>query len=259
MDTEKIKSSLCHAFCEDIQLMPREGGLLFIKTPFTFPDGDHYQLYLKELPTGGFRVTDAGHTWMQLSYDNDIANMKEGTRGQLLSSILMETGIVADHGAFFMDVTADGIASAIMRMGVALTKVHDLTFLNRARVESTFYDDLDERMGSILPAEIVQRNYSHPLVADAQLYPIDYYVKGNFKDLCVFGVPNRDKARLTTIILGHLIQNKAKFDSLIIMQDMDNLPKTDLRRLLNLGGEMIASLDAEDDLTRKLTAKAYIN
>ncbi|MDY0026587.1 MAG: hypothetical protein RBS33_11425, partial [Lentimicrobium sp.] len=73
------------------------------------------------------------------------------------------------------------------------------------------------------------------------------------------GIPNRDKARLTTIILERLLRAMADFDSLLIFSDQGSIPKQDLARLSNAGGEMIASLDAEADFSRKLLRKVNMN
>jgi hypothetical protein len=51
----------------------------------------------------------------------------------------------------------------------------------------------------------------------------------------------------------------ADFDSLLIFSDQGSIPKQDLARLSNAGGEMIASLDAEADFSRKLLRKVNMN
>jgi len=71
----------------------------------------------------------------------------------------------------------------------------------------------------------------------------------------VFGIPSRDKARLTTIILERLLSANADFDSLLIFSDQQLIPKAHLARLSNAGGEIIASLDAEADFARKLSMR----
>lgn len=72
-------------------------------------------------------------------------------------------------------------------------------------------------------------------------------------------IPNKDKARLTTIILERLLREHADFDSLLIFSELETIPKKDLARLSNAGGEMIASLDATVDLSRKLLRKAKLS
>jgi len=90
---------------------------------------------------------------------------------------------------------------------------------------------------------------------NAKDYPIDYRIEGKHSPLFLFGIPNKDKARLTTIILERLLRSNANFDSLLIFSDQSSIPRSDLARLSNAGGEMIASLDAETDFHRKLLRK----
>ena len=72
----------------------------------------------------------------------------------------------------------------------------------------------------------------------------------------MFGIPNRDKARLATIVLEHLLRANAQFKSLLIFANQEEMPRADLARLSNVGGEMVSSLDAQDDLKRKLLKMA---
>jgi len=46
---------------------------------------------------------------------------------------------------------------------------------------------------------------------------------------------------------------------LLIFSDQSSIPRQDLARLSNAGGEMIASLDAESDFSRKLSRKVSPN
>ncbi len=74
--------------------------------------------------------------------------------------------------------------------------------------------------------------------------------------LFLYGVSNRDKARLTTIFLQYFINQGIEFDSFLVFENQQEMPRADLARLSNVGGEMIASLNAEDDFKRKLLRKA---
>ena len=245
--------------CAEIKLLPQNANLAIVQTPFYFPDGDTYQIYLKEMPGGILRLTDMGHTLMHLSYENDVDKFRTGTRGVLFQQILSEMFIGEDNGEFYIETTIDGLPIAILRFGQALTKINDLTFLNRARTESTFYEDLKESLEKIIPSDKVQPDYVYVGMDNATDYPIDYYIEGKHAPLYVFGVPGKDKARLTTIVLERLLRAKVDFDSLIVFSDQSSIPSSDLARLTNTGGEMIASLDAVDDFSRKLLRTANLN
>ena len=137
-----------------------------------------------------------------------------------------------------------------------MTRIHDLTFLNRARVASTFYEDLKERLYSLVASEKIQPEYILAGETDAESYPIDFRVEGKRAPLFVFGVAGRDKARLVTIVLEHWLRAKVDFDSLLIFQEQQEIPRQDLARLSNVGGEMVASLDASEDFQRKIVKLA---
>jgi len=233
--------------------------LISVETPFYFPDGDPYQLYVREMPNGILRLTDMGHTLMHLSYDNDTGKFREGTRGNLFHQILAESFINEDNGELYTETQIDNLVTSIFRLSQALIKVNDLTFLNRFRAESTFYEDLKENLFKIIPQDKIQEDYIHDEIEHPQDYPIDYRIEGKDAPLFLFGIPNKDKARLTTIVLERLLRADVNFDSLLVFADQTSIPRGDLARLSNTGGEMIASLDAVGDFHRKLLRKVKLN
>ena len=256
IDIQQIQDLLCSHLCADVRIMERKNGVLMLDTPFSYPDGDRYPIHIQQTQTGGIRLSDCGHTFMHLSYENEVESFRKDTRGRLLEQILRETGLNEHEGEFYIETSLDGLAEAVFHLGQGLTKVYDLVFLSRARVASTFYEDLFEIVTTIIPEEKITRDYIEPQMEQAEDYSIDYSTPGKTGDpLFVFGVPNRDKARLTTIILERLLRYKAQFDSILVFADQQVIPRKDLARLTNVGGEMVSSLDARDDLERKLLRK----
>ena len=252
MNAIDMEATLCRALCGSVKVKKRGDALWQVDTPWTFPDGDGYSIYVSQAPTGGLRISDQGLTMMRLSYENDIAKLREGSRGRLLTQVLADAGLSEDDGEFFLDATVEDLGTSVLRIGQALTRVHDLTFLNRLRVESTFYEDLREKLQTVVGAERLTEGYVLPGVANARDYPVDYFVSGGTLPLYLFGVPNRDKARLATIILQHLVRSGEDFNSMIVFQNAADLPRADLGRLMNAANDMIDSLDATADFERKL-------
>lgn len=250
---------LCEQFCAQVKLHKRDGGIVMLETPFTYADGDKYPLYLTETTVGGLKISDGGHTLMQLSYENDVDKFFEGGRLILLNQIIAEHGVTydADSGQFSMECAPSELSMTAFALGQALTRVCDLTFLNRSRVASTFYEDLQQQIGNLIPIENVHRDYVVPEIEDAENYRVDFCIDAKHGGrLFLFGIPNRDKARLTTIYLQHFIQQKIDFDSMLVFDDQEGIPRADLARLSNVGGEMISSLNAENDFRRKLLKRA---
>lgn len=252
---QQLQENLCNLMCSEIKVESKNDKLLRVETLFYFSDGDPYQIFIKEMPGGIMRLTDMGHTLMHLSYDNDVDRFREGTRGSLFNQIISENFINEDKGEIYIDTDSENLVTAIFRIGQTLTKITDLTFLNRARAESTFYEDLNESLFKVIPSEKIHKDYIYAEMDNAADYPIDYFIDGKYAPLYVFGIPNKDKARLTTIVLEHLLRATTNFDSLLIFANQESIPRPDLARLSNTGGEMIASLDATDDFKRKLIRK----
>jgi hypothetical protein len=251
-DLNHLKGRLCKTLCGDVQIRKTPQGHLQIVTPFSFTDGDTFQVYLQEMPGGGVRLTDFGHTFMHLSYENELGKFREGTRGKLFDHVLATTGMREENGQLIFEATLENLGSSILQFGQGLTRIYDLNFLNRTRVASTFYDDLKERIYGLVAPEKIQPDFILSGETDAESYPIDFRIEGRRAPLFLFGIAGRDKARLVTIILEHWLRAKVDFDSLLIFQDQTDISPHDLARLSNVGGEMVASLDASEDFQRKV-------
>ncbi len=255
---DKLQKLLCERLCEDVRIERRPDGAVMLHTHFRFPDGDHYPVHLSQPATGGLRLSDKGHTLMHISYDHDIDGFMDGTRGMLLERIMNESGLQweKDGGALYYDTPPERLPEAIFRFGQALTQVYDLTFLSRSNVGSAFYDDLADLLSNLVDEAKIQRNY-HLDIDNAQAYPVDYRIEGkNDTPLFVYGIPTQDKARLATIMLSHFHLLEIRFESILVFQNQPEIPRMDLARLSDVGGDMISSLNANEDFHRKITQRA---
>ena len=195
---------------------------------------------------------------MHLSYEHDIDSFMDGTRGMLLERIMGESGLQWDGGALCFDTIPDRLPEAVFQFGQALTRVYDLTFLSRSNIGSTFYDDLADLLFRWVDETKIQRDYE-PEVPNAQAYPVDYRIEG--KDnvpLFLYGVPNRDKARLTTIMLSYFHLHELRFESILVFENQPEIPRMDLARLSDVGGDMISSLESHEDFNRKLLQRVGV-
>ena len=252
IDLDALRKLLCERLCEDVGVEERPDGALMLHTRFEFPDGDRYPIHLTEAGPGGLRLSDRGHTLMHISYEHDVDAFLEGTRGMLLERIMSESGLKWDGGGFCLDTPPERLPEAIFAFGQALTRVYDLTLLSRSNVGSTFYDDLADLLSSMVDETKIEQNYI-PEVPNADVYPVDYRIEG--KDdvpLFLYGVPNRDKARLTTIMLSHFHRHGLRFESILVFEDQAQIPRLDLARLSDVGGDMISSLESREDFNRKV-------
>ena len=245
---------MCQRLCEDVRVERRPDGILMLHTHFTFPNEDRHPIHLSESASGGLRLSDCGHTLMHISSDHDINSFMDGTRGMLLERIMSETGLCwnGSRGTLCLDTAPERLPEAVFTFGQALTRVYDLTLLSRSNIGSTFYDDLAILLFSLVDGAQIESDYL-PEVPNAQLYPVDYRIEGKSGiPLFLYGMPNWEKARLTTIMLSHFHRHTLRFESILIFQDQAEIPRMDLARLSNVDGDMISSLAAHEDFNRKL-------
>ena len=252
LDVESLRKLLCERLCEDVTVEVRPDGELMLRTNFEFPDGDRFPIHLSRADSGAIRLSDHGHTLMHISYEHDVDSFLDGTRGMLLERIMSENGLRWEEGAFCLETAPGRIAEALFEFGQALTRIYDLTLLSRSNVGSTFYDDLAELLFRLVDESKIEPDYE-PDVPNAAAYPVDYRIDG--KDagpLFLYGVPNRDKARLTTIMLSHFHRHHLRFESILVFEDQAEIPRRDLARLSDVGGDSISSLESSEDFKRKL-------
>lgn len=247
-----LEAELCAALCTRVTLKQRPSGDLVIGTPFVFPDGDRFSIYLQRLPSGGFRLSDKGSTFMHLSYENDITKLNEGNRNKVFQQILSEMGISDDDGDLHLEIPAANLATGIFQFGQALTRIHDLTFLNRIQVENTFYEDLNDYLSDIVGADSLTRDFIAPGIPNGDEYAADFCIAGGKKPILVWGVPTQTKARLATIVMQHLQSHGFSFRSLVVYADMATIPRADVSRLTTAANDQIPSLAERDALRKKL-------
>jgi len=119
-------------------------------------------------------------------------------------------------------------------------------------VESTFSDDLREVLGRIVGRDQLAEGYKVPGVPNSEDYPVDFFINAPGEPLYIFGVNNRDKARLTTIILQHLNKHAGRFNSMVVCADVDEIPKADSKRLMNAANDSVASISDVDLIRSKI-------
>lgn len=252
LNPESLQRRLCEQLCADVRVVQRPDGKMMIRTGFEFPDGDRYPIHVSGVP-GGVRLSDKGHTVMRISYDHDIDAFLRGSRGLLVERILDEEGMERTGWVFHLDAPTDRLPDAVFRFGRALTRVYDLTLHSRSRTASTFYSDLADLILQIADETRVQQDHLLPGIPNAEAYPVDYRVEGkNGTQVFLYGVPNRDKARLTTIMLSHFHRHHLDFDSILVFNNLAEIPRMDLARLSDVGGDLVSSLGSSEDLRRKL-------
>lgn len=126
---------LCSQLCRSVTVTRRPSGHVMLDTPFCYPDGDRYPIYVTETQTGGFRLSDGGHTLMHFSYEHDIDKLLKGARRVLMDQAITQEGANYDEssGTFYVETSPDHLADGVFRLGQALTRVFSLSSLIQRR------------------------------------------------------------------------------------------------------------------------------
>ena len=257
IDCEQIRGALADSVRQSVLCVRRPDGVVMVDTPFRFPDGDRFPIYVDQDPDGAILLTDRGHTLMHISYEHDADRWFDGPRAPLREQVVRDFGLVERNGAFAIRSPLEDVGRSAMHLAQALTKIYDLTFLSRSRAVSSFYGDLEAFLRGSLDESQVQKNFIAAGIPNARLHRVDYAIRsGVGVPGLLFGVPGQAKARLATISLSHFRLQDFEFNSLIVYRDMSEIPRLDVARLTDVADSAVSSLSAETDLRRKVLALA---
>lgn len=129
LELDYLHKLLYGGLCTEIRIHERSDGMLMLETPFTFPDGDRFPIYVSETPAGSVRLSDLGHTLMHISYHHDIDDFWDSGGASLLKQIVQDGGIDENGGIFSVETQPERLAETLLRFGQTITRIYDLTFL----------------------------------------------------------------------------------------------------------------------------------
>jgi hypothetical protein len=210
-------------------------------TPFTFDDGDGFSIVLQKNGKG-WLLSDEGHTFMHMSYEMDMAALEKGNRAELLDSVLSNFGITYSDGSLELRFNPEEAGNALYSYLQALTKITDLSYLNREIVKSTFIEDFKQTMEFELPSGRYTLDYHFGDHDPQKSYPVDCYVNGMDIPLLIFAIPNDDKCRDVTINLHQYERWGIPFRSMAIFENQTDINRKVLARFSDVSDKQFSSL-----------------
>lgn len=246
----ELQELLCEQWCSEVEIGNDSVGVR-LSLPLADADGDAVTVWISQT-VGGWTLRDCGTTLMRLSYDLDVDLLESGNRAKVLERILSEHQVTLENGELVCQVEERALGAALLRFGQASLRICDIKLWSQARVASTFYDDLQANLLSIVGHNRLVIDYVVPGVPDSENYPVDFAVQGGARPLYIFGVPSSDKAKLANIVLLHLQQANHDFDSLVVPSDFESISKPDFRRLMNVANDVVDSSTSVDAIARKI-------
>ncbi len=243
MGTEAIQRSFKESVAKSVELFPEGEDRYKVFTPFHFDDGDHFVVVLKQEPPGNWIITDEGHTYMHMSYDESLSSFNSGNRNQIIENALEKHGVKETEGKLFAPINEmTGAGNVLYDFIQCLIQITDVSYLSRERVISTFKEDFKRFMEESVPGERLQFDYIEERNDPDGKYKVDCRINGMDRSLHVYAITGNEKCIYTTInILQHQSWNLS-FLSLGIFEDQEQISRKALSRFTDVCDRQFSSL-----------------
>lgn len=244
MNLAGLRDEFRQKVCDEIDIEDQGLHRYIVYTPFMFDDGDHFVIVLKRKPDNKWVLTDEGHTFMHISYDN--IDVGHGTRKNIIDQTLVNFSMANDSGEITLDVPENAFGDALFSFLQGLSKIADIKFLTRERARSTFMEDFRELLEKRIPPQRCSFDYTDPEKDPDGYYPVDCRINGMRRPLLVFAIGSNDKCRDATITIHQFEKWYRKFNSMAVFEDQTQINQRVLARFSDVVGKQFSNLGVRD-------------
>lgn len=227
-------------FHRRIDVAEKRAGIYQLLIPVYHEDGDMIELYVDSTKSdnGTIRLCDYGMGVMRLSYSYDIDTEN---KEKIFHKILSENGLQEENGNIYLDTPVDMLYPAVMQISQGIAKVCSMRYFRREVIESLFYEMLDE----YIMEKLVKYKPTKSVfpIEERDDLEVDYEFRPNGKPLYLFGVKDTAKARIATISCLEFQRANLTFESMVVHEDSEKLPRKDRKRLTSACDKQFTSLD----------------
>ncbi len=235
--------------CEEIELLSEGIGRFVVHTPFTFDDGDHLKIILKEDGKNNWILTDEGHTFMHLSYEDIDLDTK--TRQIIIDKSLTSFKINNKDGELVLNIIDKSYGDALYSFIQGILHISDVTYLKQERVRSAFKEEFHTFVSSQVTEEKITFDY-HDLTHDPNaLYPVDCLIEAKPRPIFLFAVLNDDKCRDATIAILQFEKFGINFYAGAIFENQEEINRKVLARFSDVCEKQFSSLQSAKERFEK--------
>jgi hypothetical protein len=240
IDKKNLSEQLREQFHRRIEIIEKRAGIYQLLIPLYHEDGDMIELFVDSVKSnnGTIRLCDFGMALMRLSYSYDIDTEN---KEKIFHKILGENGLQEENGNIYLDTPIELLYPSVLQISQGIAKICSMRYFKREVIESLFYEILDE---FIMQKLVRYRPTKSVLpIEERDDLEVDYQFLPNGKPLYLFGVKDPAKARIATISCLEFQKADLTFESIIVHEDFEKLPRKDRKRITSACDKQFTSLD----------------
>ena len=244
MNTTDIEQDFQKKVCDEVRLLPEGLMRYIVEHPFTFDDGDHYIVILKNV-AGEWELSDEGHTIMHLSYEG--LDLNKGNYKEIIDNTVSAFGLMNHEGELTLSIPEMRFGDALFSFIQAVVKISDVKYLERERVRSLFMDEFRGFLTEIVPEGRRKFEYHHPQRDPSRVYPIDCRIAATPKPLFIFGITNDSRCQTATTIIYWWERQAEPFNAMAIYENQEEINNRIQARFSDVCGKQFSNLPTNRD------------
>jgi hypothetical protein len=228
-------------FNNHVALREKRPNSMQLLAPLYHEDGDMIDMFLESIEEGNkkmVRICDHGLTLMRLSYTFELDTQN---KRRIFQKILTENGITEESGNLFLESTPERLYPAVLQFAQTVAKVSSLELLKRELIEDLFYDMLvgfvEDKLVKYSPSRKI---FPLPKRDDLE---VDFKFDIAPRPIFLFGVKDKNQARLTAISCLEFQKARIPFRSFVVHKELESLPRKDITRITSAADKQFPNLE----------------